>query len=143
MDHFREDVGKVREVDVTHLGTWAGLGTRHGVRHYAGTSTECRYRNARVPPGRPRSGGAPLHGRRRSRPQRDAGRGPAHEYPYSDPARRSPHDRPRTSSRTLDPWNGTTTASSACGPCPPRRPPCTRHWSGPRTTPAGGRRYGR
>ncbi|MFF8907352.1 ABC transporter substrate-binding protein [Streptomyces olivaceoviridis] len=79
-------------------------------------------------------GGAPSHGRRRSRPQSDAGHGPAREYPYS---------YARTSSRTLDPWTGTTTASAACGPCPPRRPPCTRHWSGPRTIPAGGHRCGR
>ncbi|MFH9661448.1 extracellular solute-binding protein [Streptomyces sp. NPDC017248] len=85
------------------------------------------------------SGGAPSHGRRRSSSQRAGGHGPAHEYPYSDPR---PRCHPPTPGR-LTPWTGTTTVSAACGPCPHRPPTCTRHWSGPRTTPAGGPRCGR
>ncbi|MGW1141137.1 exo-rhamnogalacturonan lyase family protein [Streptomyces zhihengii] len=33
------------EVDVYHLGTWAGLGTRHGVQHYADSAKQQRIAN--------------------------------------------------------------------------------------------------
>ncbi|WP_338701746.1 Tat pathway signal sequence domain protein [Streptomyces sp. Q6] len=34
------------EVDVYHLGTWAGLGTRHGVQHYADSAKQVRISTA-------------------------------------------------------------------------------------------------
>ncbi|WP_028812642.1 hypothetical protein [Streptomyces flavidovirens] len=33
------------EVDVYHLGTWAGLGTRHGIQHYADSAKQQRIAN--------------------------------------------------------------------------------------------------